>query len=133
MEISDWEQECCGKRISLNQVVTWEVFLRPRPFGKETDAWGTGLTELIETHHDMFIGGTQVTGRVTRIRAVWPEQGILAGAETVSDIEQIWGPGDSEDGCDYGREINPEFFVVTLRVPSSAKLPTSPAERKTDA
>lgn len=25
----------------------------------------------------MFIGGAQVTGRVTRIRAVWPEPGTL--------------------------------------------------------
>lgn len=131
VEIADWEQECCGTRISLNQVVTWDVFLRPDSLPGE-NAWGSGLTDLIESHHEMYTGGGQVTGRVARIRAVWTNQAIPAPTADVADIEQIWGAGELADGVDYGREDSPNMFVVTLAVADTVKLPSSPAEQKTD-
>lgn len=128
VEIADWEQECCGTRISLNQVVTLEVFARPESVPAE-QAWGTGLTDLFESHHDMFTGGTRrVTGRVARIRAVWAPYGGPVIAGKLADVEQIWGAEDLGDGVNYGREVFPNAFVVTLSVAEGVELPSGPAE-----
>jgi hypothetical protein len=60
VRIGDWEHECCGKAIEVNQIVKFGCLTLQRASGEEG---------LVETHHDRE-PDVYVRGRVSEISVV---------------------------------------------------------------
>jgi len=60
VRIGDWEHECCGEAVGVNQIVE---------FGCLTLRRATGEEQLVETHHDRE-PDVYVRGRVSEISVV---------------------------------------------------------------
>ncbi|SKC36465.1 DUF6578 domain-containing protein [Okibacterium fritillariae] len=60
IRIGDWEHECCGEAVEVNQIVEFRCLTLRRASGEE---------QLVETHHDSE-PDVYVRGRVSEISVV---------------------------------------------------------------
>lgn len=113
------DQECCGQAQELNDVVTWQLFLRSQTLPGDAD--------YFESHHELVSHVSCVTGRVVQIDAV-TDAGDLVEITRLPSGDELRGPYEEspiETWEGLTLPVGPSEFIVTLDIHESTELPTS--------
>ena len=130
VEVSEWEQACCGSAFRLGDTVTWTVFAADPASSPAAD-----LPRFVEEHHGQTpeeVRQAEVTGRVLAITGVrYPELPVPGEPRSfVVDAERptstaLSAVGAGSSGVDDVESTAEPFFdyVVELEVADDCVLP----------
>jgi hypothetical protein len=130
VEVSEWEQACCGSAFRLGDTVTWTVFAADPASSPTAD-----LPRFVEEHHDQTpedVPQAEVTGRVLTIAGLRypelpvpgePRSFVVDTGRPMSTTLSAVGAGSS--GVDDEESATEPFFdyLVELEVADDWVLP----------
>lgn len=128
VDLSEWEQQCCGELFQIGSTVTWKLAARD-PSRDD----GRPLPRYREEHHDQTpepVPHLPVTGSVRSIEALHyafdegPNPGevtVRRSSEVSAPLDAVPGAGTQLPGCSAEHRLL--VYRVQLEVADDAELP----------